>query len=326
VRNNLSADYKLGNDIDLTQYLSPNGEGYNNGHGWEPIGNGDFPFTGNFDGNGYKITGLWLNRDSDYAGLFGHISNGGIKNLSVEISDKRVTGRLYVGGLVGFSDRGYIKNCHVSGVVSGRITGGVAGILGYGNNLLNCSSKGSVLGREGFSARTGGFAGFSYMSNRMEQCYSTCDVSSPFSVGFERSYTGGFLGHAHGFTTIANCYAVGTVSGSDYTGGFIGFSISNSNNIMNCYSAGGVSGTEPFVGGFAGRTAFDSIAECFFDREASGQERGVGGGSNEGVFSRTTAQMKMRDTFTHHGWDFTTIWKIIENKTYPFLRLNPPLG
>lgn len=45
-RENLSANYKLGNDINLTEYLSENGDGYVkwNESGWEPIGSPDKPF------------------------------------------------------------------------------------------------------------------------------------------------------------------------------------------------------------------------------------------------------------------------------------------
>ncbi|MDR2558562.1 MAG: hypothetical protein LBC86_03325, partial [Oscillospiraceae bacterium] len=99
VRNNLSGNYKLGNNIDLTEYLSPDHPGYNSEHGWKPVGSGDFPFTGTFDGNGYKITGLWLNRgEGYYAGLFGLVE-GVIKNLSVETAGVGVRGNNNVGVL-----------------------------------------------------------------------------------------------------------------------------------------------------------------------------------------------------------------------------------
>ena len=51
--------------------------------GWLPIGNDVTPFTGNFNGAGHKITGLWINRTGDYIGLFGFIDGAVIKNVGV---------------------------------------------------------------------------------------------------------------------------------------------------------------------------------------------------------------------------------------------------
>jgi hypothetical protein len=66
-----TGEYILGNDINLTEYLSADGDGYNGGAGWLPIGTWDEPFTGTFDGKGYVISGLWINRPSgEYVGLF----------------------------------------------------------------------------------------------------------------------------------------------------------------------------------------------------------------------------------------------------------------
>jgi hypothetical protein len=45
-----AAYYRLGNDIDLSDY----GAGWNDGHGWIPIGNG-WEFFGVFDGNNKKL-------------------------------------------------------------------------------------------------------------------------------------------------------------------------------------------------------------------------------------------------------------------------------
>ena len=52
--------YELMNDIDLTGY--PN---------WQPIGSSDGPFKAIFEGNGYTISNLTINRGSSSdVGLF----------------------------------------------------------------------------------------------------------------------------------------------------------------------------------------------------------------------------------------------------------------
>jgi uncharacterized repeat protein (TIGR02543 family) len=90
VRDNLSGEYMLANDISLS--------GYNSGSGWEPIGSQLEPFAGVLDGNGFKITELYVDRY--IAGLFGYLTDGAeIKNLTVKIS--AVTGVSYAGGIAG---------------------------------------------------------------------------------------------------------------------------------------------------------------------------------------------------------------------------------
>ena len=78
----LSGNFKLMNDIDLTEAVAEGGDWDFGGRGWEPIGSngiysGATPFTGTFDGNGYEIKGLRINVNSlpkgtvdVYIGLF----------------------------------------------------------------------------------------------------------------------------------------------------------------------------------------------------------------------------------------------------------------
>jgi hypothetical protein len=62
----LKAYYVLGNDIDASETKN-----WNNGQGFEPIGDYKNPFTGSFDGRGHKIYNLYINTTRDYVGLFG---------------------------------------------------------------------------------------------------------------------------------------------------------------------------------------------------------------------------------------------------------------
>lgn len=57
--------------------------------GWLPIGSiPENPFRGIYDGNGYKITGLWIHRpNSPGIGLFGFIDQAKISNLTVQNPD-----------------------------------------------------------------------------------------------------------------------------------------------------------------------------------------------------------------------------------------------
>jgi len=87
VRLFLDAHFKLANDIPLSDYLS-SGAGHEKwgGAGWEPIGTAEDPFTGSLNGDGYKITGLWINRNSNHIGLFGVIDGATIENVGVVLN------------------------------------------------------------------------------------------------------------------------------------------------------------------------------------------------------------------------------------------------
>lgn len=75
MRNNLSGKYILMNDIDLS--------GYDN---WDPIGNYGGYFEGTFDGNGFVISNLKIDRSKeDNAGLFGIAAGAEIKTLGLKI-------------------------------------------------------------------------------------------------------------------------------------------------------------------------------------------------------------------------------------------------
>ena len=84
VRNDLSGNYILMNDIDLSE-TAPGGD-WDSGNGWKPIGNYENPFKGIFEGNGYlvknmHIYGEILNKNnSGYYGLFGY-SKGRIEKI-----------------------------------------------------------------------------------------------------------------------------------------------------------------------------------------------------------------------------------------------------
>ncbi|MFW6053148.1 MAG: hypothetical protein ACOC8I_04495, partial [Desulfosalsimonas sp.] len=96
------SSYILVNDIDLEDYLSEDGDGYNDGKRWEPIRVGDDCFDGSLSGNGFSISNIYINRpDSDYVGLFGCGDPGG-KLDGIGLEDVEIEGRYDVGALIGF--------------------------------------------------------------------------------------------------------------------------------------------------------------------------------------------------------------------------------
>jgi hypothetical protein len=121
IRNDLGGDYILMNDLDSTTagYTELASGTANGGKGWEPIGapdeTSDEHFTGSFNGQGYEIRDLFINRpDENYVGIFTHISwiryidnVGVVENVGVVNAD--VTGSAQVGSLVGHNE-GLVNN------------------------------------------------------------------------------------------------------------------------------------------------------------------------------------------------------------------------
>lgn len=129
---NTDADAKLNNDIDLSDICNENS--------WTPIGSESAPYTGTFDGQGYSISGLYINCSLNYCGLFGNLE-GTVKNLAVEGEIKTSIGS--AGGIVGYNgNNGTIENCIFIGSTYGSIYScGIAG-SNYSNGLIsNCCVK-----------------------------------------------------------------------------------------------------------------------------------------------------------------------------------------
>ncbi|MCL2061666.1 MAG: hypothetical protein FWH03_03475 [Firmicutes bacterium] len=248
--------YALGNDIDLTHYLSVSGAGYNGGKGFVPIGlDAQHAFRGVLDGGGYTVTGLFIHDTSlKYAGLFGY-TYGTVRDINIEGAE--ITAAEHVGTVAGFVNAGVILNAQVtdSAVRGSKRVGGIVGELYNSSSGLSRSSfSGSVQGAGSGSAfdEIGGLTGYIANSKIAQSFVYGADVSGRDSVG-------GIVGHISSSATpsiIEQCYFVdGTVSGRNYVGGIAGDvnrTNANANSfIINCYASGSVRARN-FAGGIAG--------------------------------------------------------------------------
>ena len=203
MKNNLSGDYHLANDIDCSCTV-----GWNEGAGFEPMANHLDRFRGTLDGKGYTISNLYMNRPSqNNVGLVGFIGSGGkVANISLE--DVDITGHNYVGALTGFND-GTITYSYSTGSVSGN--DGVGGLVGRGEGIIsNSYSTGSVSG----NGCVGGLVGCNYYGGTVTNSYSTGNVSGGSRVG-------GLTGDNY-YGTVINSYSTGNVSGTSDVGGLVG--------------------------------------------------------------------------------------------------------
>lgn len=182
IRNNLSGDYELTNDIDMSTWGN-----------WTPIGNNASRFTGAINGKGYKISNLTINSTVENTGFIGatgsgsSISNLGLDNVNVTCNQSTV------GGLVGLNYMATVSNCYVTGTinVSGSKKYYTGGLIGrhYGT-MDSCFSRCDVTGVNGVGGLVGQFASNVFVSN----CYSCSKVSGVSDIG-------GFYGSGSGIFT-----------------------------------------------------------------------------------------------------------------------------
>jgi hypothetical protein len=237
-------------------------------------------FTGNFDGNGYKIKNLTIQNDTaDHIGLFGHIGiNSRIKNLGLE--NVYIIGSSRVGGLAGYNS-GTIINCYATGNVSGGYDcENIGGLVGLNNGIItDCHTLGNVTGGNK-SRRIGGLTGSSYLGTIKD---SHADIS--VSCG-ENSYSiGGLVGDAEAGTMI-RCYVTGSVLAGDDShalGGLVGDKLSG--NIESCYTTADITGGDnsKILGGLVGSSESVTIINCYATGDISGD--GIFGGLIGGAFS-----------------------------------------
>ena len=182
--------YELRNDLNFDE----NGNGdrddtYNQGAGWNPIGT----FTATFQGNGYIIENLFINRGStDNVGLFG-ISSGRLTQLG--LVDVEITGNVNTGGLVG-ENRGTITASYVTGRVRGEIVGGLVGQNRQGN-IAASYATGQVSG----NARVGGLLG-SRLFGIITASYYDRETSGRSDTGKGEPQTMAALQNPTGYTGI----------------------------------------------------------------------------------------------------------------------------
>ena len=219
---------------------------------WRPMGmadeNGEFTghYKGIFDGNGYSISGLYVNRDEATAdvnsrfkssiGLFGY-HDGVTKNLG--ILDSYMRGNYCIGGICGYNDGGTIQNCYSAATVCG-------------------------------DSYIGGICGRSEGDSIIENCYNTGYV-----YGATRSI-GGICGDNS--ATLQGCSNVGNVKGKFYVGGIVGESYGSGNTIWikDCYNRGNVIGDTKDIGGIGGHIGRSLVENCYSQATVSGNTN-VGG-------------------------------------------------
>ena len=260
---------------------------------WIPIGTENYAFRGTFDGDGHKITGLKINADINYVGLFGN-ATGKISNFDIVNANVFVKRDHYRIGIVVGDSSGVITNVSTSGFLEApksNFVGAIAGVATPSNVIYtNLFNSASVVGQD----QVGGIFGNLYANGSVQTdvLSNTGDVTGAARVGgivgngYAKAnstiygakvsanivgdyYVGGVAGYLDNIS-ISHCENEGSTVASDsyctegdkfyvWLGGYVGYgyNVDNCINKVNItYDARGI-----YVGGIAGTTTGE-IKDC----------------------------------------------------------------
>ena len=233
----LSAHYRLMNDIDAREWGSV---------GFAPIG-GDF--TGVFDGGGFVVSDLFINRrDDNRAGLFAGV-NGGVV-ASVGLAQAHVTGGANVGALIGvLSGDGRVVGVRVLG---GRVVGvdtsaadsGVGGLIGRIEGQSRIESSWSSAEVKSANAAAGGLIGLSTFDATVAGVWSSGRVVADNGNG------GGLIGN-HSNGQIEESWSLSEVAAGGMAGGLVGRRLGSALAATNSYwsvETSGLTASEDGIG------------------------------------------------------------------------------
>lgn len=261
-------------------------------YGWIPLGYlNTTPFRSTFDGGGYKITGLKINKElTAGVGLFGYAHGAHFRNIHLDKAN--LNGDFAVGGILGaaISSEGKMfttifENCKITNSTINTVANGfgAGGILGCVDqftrvNLSKCSTDSSTTVYATMNA--GGMIGVAaiYSNITVGLCENHSDVTSDYGCA------GGIVG-ACDTLYAAICHNAGTINGAvkykegDEVNGFTGIgaggiaggtgmscfgACTNKGTITGYKSAGGILGSTRVSGTIEGEDYLcqNSFIEC----------------------------------------------------------------
>ena len=212
---------------------------------------------------------------------------------------------------------GGLIGCNISLISDCYVTGvritAHGGLVGinYGQ-IVNCFTNVDVVG----TGPVGGLVGTQLWDGVIADCYALGNISGDGTYSDE--LVGGLVGY-NDSATIVNSYARGGATSVYMAGGLVGAIVDGC--ILDCYSTGKATGNPyyNYTGGLVGDSWHSTIWSSFWDKETSGRSWSDGG------IGKTTAQMQMQSTFVDAGWDFvgdagpSNDWVMPDGGGYPIL-------
>ena len=344
---NLGNSYS-GKYIELTADISlndtSNWESWNENNAplnvWEPIRS----FSGDFNGNGHFISGIYICSQARRCGFFSCLYNATITGLVIK--DSYICAEESVGAIAGQSEYSIISDCKNYATVIGSNktfceTGGIVGYC-YSSGIYRSENFGKVKG----SDEVGGIAGRALLYSIIDSCKNSgyIDVYGEYNGGIAgflanaivsncyndgemsvHKISGGIAGWAFDAVLIHSCYNIATIHAKDYSinthTGYLGSSIeigaiigvlnSGSNSISNCYYLKGCTLTSD-------GTPFSSLG---FSNPSNAWGRGD---KDRGDIVGETTPLSLTDlknTSKFTGFDFKNIWTVESATGYEYPQL-----
>ena len=323
VRENLSGDYILMNDITFRDVdFNKGGQFYNGGKGWRPIAQGykvvsiksqeEFEranktygsiYFRNSEAFYYKINSYDAYiKDYYYKEVFTGTFNGNgheIKNLKINSSDKYVglfgcsSGKIFSLGLVDMEIQSK----------ESKEQNYIGGVVGYtSGDIYKVYTSGSIKAEPTVQySYVGGIVGASEDKNVIYECYNTANISCESS---RRVYVGGIAG----IGTITNAFNNGAMPRYSTGAGIVGYI--NNRTVDRVYNTGftryGVIGS--YFSSDSPRKDY-----CYYLDMASPEEDGFS------ALKVSSNQLKRKETFAYFNFD--TVWQIGKNPNYKYPEL-----
>ena len=299
VKYNMSGDFTLENDIDMT------------GVDFTPIGiegnSSVAKFMGTFDGKGHVIKGLkYDNADKGEVGLFSQTENATITNLGIE--GAHFVGNANVGGIVGRMYGGIIANCAtLNSYIEGRDH--VASIAGEINNTQD---------------------GDTYNGGSVSNCFADAVIKS-------REYQAGGIVGTITCGTVENNLFTGTVDDRGCATGMVALvdrndapSIIRNNVVAASHLYGDVHRIVNTAGRDKAQLENNYVLEttyCGSNAKNAGVMENATDANSENGANAELDKLRSQSFYEGLGFDFAETWKFLdgaEGKTYPVLKWMQP--
>ena len=314
--------FRLMNDIDMSELV----EDTYGDVGWNPIPD----FQGELDGNGFTISGLFINRPTvERVGFFSGLNNAYIHDL-ILIYSGDIIGSEYVGGLCAYGSSN-IERCMIkANKILGASGSVVGGLIGYRTNNLKINEcvvdishiEGSICG---------GVSGQNYSNAHLENNRVNATIIGNKPTSNNRIYLGGITGNAG---VINNNLFEGKIisynENLDYCfiGGIVG-NVSNSvySNVSICdsivlketHDCGRIAGslTSNYLSDPTATNANRAYNKTVIK---IGNECSYATDSKKNGLSVGNILLKNANMYKSMGWDMDDVWSIDEGNSYPRLK------
>ena len=242
--------FKLTTDLDL------------NNIPWTPIGDTEeHQFGGSFDGDNHTISNLFIPSATN-AGLFGVVSGGTFKKITIQGNIPASANATNAGGLVAYAKEAItVDNCINNTTIEGNEN--VGGILGYAINasISHCINYKNIAGK----TRVGGIIGYApnTIKNRCISCINYGTITSLKSTDkVSKGYAGGIIGEGNNIKLL-NMTNFGSVKGEKSAVLASELDTWNFRNCGNCLDYKCEINIQLYLGGVAGTISNSVLNSCY---------------------------------------------------------------